>query len=63
MQQKVPCQGFTYSWVRKSKMSTSNIAKQEHAWDAKESMDDYFLFKEFLSLFKRSIPSGITKCN
>jgi hypothetical protein len=44
-------------------MSTSNIAKQEHAWDAKESMDDYFLFKEFLSLFKRSIPSGITKCN
>jgi hypothetical protein len=31
--------------------------------DAKENMDDYFLFKEFLSLFKKSIPRGITNYN
>jgi hypothetical protein len=28
-------QNFTYSWVRESKMSTSNIAKQKHAWGCK----------------------------
>lgn len=30
---------------------------------AKESMDDFFLFREFLSFFKQFVPSGVSTTN
>ncbi len=30
---------------------------------AKEGMDDFFLFKEFLSFFKRFVPNGVFTTN
>ncbi len=47
---------------KKSKMITLKNVSKNHAME-KKTMDDIFLFKEFISFFTRLVRSGISQYN